>query len=53
MDANKRWLIAILLIGGAVLGSSIWGILAHPDAGQILWGGVPEKIRPFYTRSSG
>jgi hypothetical protein len=50
MDANKRWLIAIILIGGvAVLGSYIWGIQARPDAGQILWGGVPEKIRPFYT----
>jgi hypothetical protein len=50
MDANKRWLIAIILIGGvAVLGSYVGGIQAHPDAGQILWGGVPEKIRPFYT----
>jgi len=50
MDANKRWLIAIILIGGvAVLGSYIWGIQSRPDAGQILWGGVPEKIRPFYT----
>jgi hypothetical protein len=49
MDAIKRWLIAIILIGGvAVLGSYIWGILAYPDAGQILWGGVPEIIRPFY-----
>ena len=50
MDARKRWLIAIILMGGvAVLGSYIWGIQARPDAGQILWGGVPEKIRLFYT----
>ena len=50
MDANKRWLIAIILIGGVfVLGSYIGGIQARPDAGKILWGGVPEKIRPFYT----
>jgi hypothetical protein len=50
MDANKRWLIAIILIGGvAVLGSYIGGIQARPDAGQILWGGVPEKTRPLYT----
>jgi hypothetical protein len=50
MDANKRWLIAIILIGGvAVLGSYVGGIQARPDAGKILWGGVPDKIRPFYT----
>jgi len=50
MDANKRWLIAIILVGGmAVLGSYVWGIQARPDSGQILWGGVPEKIRPLYT----
>jgi hypothetical protein len=50
MVANKRWLIAIILIGGVVvLGSYIWGIQAHPDAGKILWGGVPDQIRSFYT----
>jgi hypothetical protein len=33
----KRWLIAIFLIGGlAVLGSYLWGVLARPDAAQIL-----------------
>lgn len=50
MDTNKRWLIAIILIGGsAVIGSYIWGFQARPDAGQILWGRVPEAIRPLYT----
>ncbi|MEW5873197.1 MAG: hypothetical protein AB1894_28315 [Chloroflexota bacterium] len=50
MDANKRWLIAIILIGGvAVLGSYFLGVQAYPNAGQILWGGVPERIRPAYT----
>jgi hypothetical protein len=40
----------INLIGGiAVLGSYIYGILTHPNASQILWGGVPERIKPFYT----
>ena len=46
----RRWLIAVILIGGlAVLGSYLWGVLARPDAGQTLWGGVPRSIRPFYT----
>ena len=47
---SRRWLIAVILIGGlAVLGSYLWGVLARPDAAQILWGGVPEQIRPYYT----
>ena len=50
MHAKKQWLIIINLIGGiAVLGSYAYGILTHPNAGQILWGGVPQSIRPFYT----
>jgi hypothetical protein len=49
MQAKSR-LIAVFLIGGlAVLGSYLWGVLARPDAGQILWGGVPENMRPYYT----
>ena len=50
MDANKRRLIVILLIGGlAVLGSYLWGVQIRSDVSQILWGGVPEIIRPLYT----
>ena len=46
----KRRLIAVFLIGGlAVLGSYLWGVMARPDAGQLLWGGVPENMRPYYT----
>lgn len=46
----RRWLIAVILIGGlAVLGSYLWGMLARPDAAQILWGGVPQQIQPYYT----
>ena len=50
MHTKKRLMILINLIGGiAVLGSYAIGILTHADAGQILWGGVPQSIRPFYT----
>jgi hypothetical protein len=50
MHAKKWLMIVINLIGGiAVLGSYVYGILTHPNAGQILWGGVPQRIRPFYT----
>jgi hypothetical protein len=47
----KKWLMLFinLLGGGAVIGSYIWGFLTHPNAGQALWGGVPDSIRPFYT----
>ena len=47
---TRQWLIAVILVGGlAVLGSYLWGVLARPDAGQTLWGGVPGSIRPYYT----
>jgi hypothetical protein len=50
MHAKKWLLILINLVGGSlVLGSYALGILTHPDAGQTLWGGVPQSIRPFYT----
>ncbi len=47
----KKWLMLFinLLGGGGVIGSYVWGFLTHPDAGQALWGGVPDSIRPFYT----
>jgi hypothetical protein len=47
----KKWiLLAINLVGGtAVLGSYVLGFRAHPDAGQVLWGGVPESLRSLYT----
>ena len=50
MPAKKWLMLFINLAGGsAVLGSYAYGVLTHPDAGQILWGGVPASIRPFYT----
>jgi hypothetical protein len=47
----QKWLMVVInIVGGiAVLGSYALGILTHPNAGQILWAGVPQSIRPFYT----
>jgi hypothetical protein len=47
----KKWLMVFInLFGGvAVLGSYIQGFLTHPGAAEVLWGGVPQAIRPFYT----
>ena len=46
-----RWLLLIvnLLGGSAVIGSYIWGLAGRSNAADILWGGVPGLIRPYYT----
>jgi hypothetical protein len=50
MHSQKWPLIIVILLGGmAVLGSYVYGFLTHPDFADVLWGGVPENIRPFYT----
>lgn len=51
MNTNKKtaWLIINLLGGAAVLGSYVYGFLSRPEAPQVLWGGVPEWMRPVYT----
>jgi hypothetical protein len=50
MHTKKRLLLTINLLGGAaVLGSYAYGIRTHPNATDVLWGGVPGSIRPFYT----
>lgn len=50
MRAEKWVMIIINLLGGAaVLGSYAQGFRTHTGAGQVLWGGVPASIRPFYT----
>jgi hypothetical protein len=50
MRSEKRWLIFIILSGGlAVLGSYVYGFVSYPGAADILWGGVPQGIRPVYT----
>jgi len=48
----RATLIIINLLGGLlVLGSYVWGFLVYPNAGEILWGGVPLSLRPIYTVS--
>jgi hypothetical protein len=50
MHKQKKQLLLIILVGGtAVIASYAWGLIAIPNASQILWGGVPESIRPLYT----
>lgn len=45
-------LLVINVIGGAaVIGSYIYGINAQSEGAGVLWGGVPEKIRPVYMVS--
>ena len=42
--------ILINLIGGtAVLGSYIHGLSTQLELRGLLWGQVPETIRPYYT----
>lgn len=52
MTGTQKRILAINVIGGvAVLGSYAYGISSNTHAGDKLWGGVPESIRPYYTVS--
>jgi hypothetical protein len=52
VPVEKIYLLIINILGGAaVLGSYVYGIKTHTDAGAILWGNVPMSIRTFYTVS--
>jgi hypothetical protein len=45
-------LLIINVIGGAaVIGSYIFGLRGQSGGANVLWGGVPENIRPIYTFS--
>jgi hypothetical protein len=48
--ARRRLLLLNALGGAAVLGSYAL-TFSRPDAGEILWGGVPESLKPLYTRN--
>lgn len=49
MGAQQIILLVINIIGGvAVIGSYIFGLNAQTGGANVLWGGVPENIRPLY-----
>ena len=51
MGRQKAILLLINVVGGtAVIGSYILGLQGDSGA-DVLWGGVPESIRPVYTVS--
>jgi len=51
MHPAKRTMLWINVLGGiAVLGSYAWGLATHADPG-VVWGGVPEALKPLYTVS--
>ena len=51
MNQTKKisWVLINLLGGSAVIGSYVYGFLTRTEAPQVLWGGVPAGLRPFYT----
>lgn len=52
MAMQQIILLIINAIGGAaVIGSYIFGLNAQGGGASVLWGGVPENIRPVYTVS--
>lgn len=51
MDRPRALFVALNVLGGsAVLASYVLGLTTNPDPGRI-WGGVPESLKPWYTRS--
>lgn len=50
MNRDRAVFLAQNALGGAlVLASYVWGLGSRPDAGEVLWGGVPETLRPVYS----
>ena len=49
MGTQQMILLVINIIGGAaVIGSYVFGIKAQTGGANVLWGGVPENIRPAF-----
>ena len=52
MAMQQIILLIINIIGGAaVIGSYIFGLNSQSGGANVLWGGVPENIRPVYLAS--
>jgi len=52
MSTPQIILLVINIFGGAaVIGSYIFGLNAQAGGANVLWGGVPNNIRPIYTAS--
>jgi hypothetical protein len=52
MATQQLILLIINIIGGiAVIGSYILGLSGQSGGANVLWGGVPNNIRPVYTVS--
>ncbi len=50
MDRARLMYLFINVLGGVgVLGSYAHGISTHPGGGDLLWGTLPEAVRPLYT----
>ena len=48
MDTRVGTLIALNVVGGAAVLAS-YGVGLSSVSGEVLWGGVPDSIRPLYT----
>ena len=52
MGTQQIILLIINIIGGiAVIGSYIFGLSGQSGGANVLWGGVPNNLRPIYTVS--
>ncbi len=52
MGTQQIILLIINIIGGiAVIGSYIFGLSGQSGGANVLWGGVPNSLRPVYTVS--
>ena len=52
MGTQQIILLIINILGGAaVIGSYVFGLNGQSGGANVLWGGVPNNIRPVYTVS--
>ena len=52
MRTEQVILLIINILGGAaVIGSYVFGLKGQSGGANVLWGGVPNSLRPVYTVS--